>query len=262
MKRWMKWMGALLLSSVVGWAAAQEIVLGAGDVVKVTVYGSPDLNTEARISNAGSLTFPLIGTVPVSGLTPEAAEHKIAGLLESGGYVRKAQVNLLVTVQQSQQISVLGQVNRPGRYPIDGKRSVMDLLALAGGMNVDGADTVNLIRKRDGKTTKDVIDVIQMVQRGDFSKDYDLAANDIIYVERAPRFYIYGEVQRPGTFRLERGMTVIQALSVGGGLTPRGTERGLRIKRRDASGNLQTLDAKQDDLLQSDDVVYVRESLF
>jgi polysaccharide export outer membrane protein len=101
-----------------------------------------------------------------------------------------------------------------------------------------------------------------MMRGGDLTRDLELAGNDVLFVERAPRFYIYGEVQRAGPFKLERGMTVLQALSTGGGLTARGTERGIRIKRRDASGKLQVLDAKHDDLVQVDDVVYVKESLF
>ena len=101
-----------------------------------------------------------------------------------------------------------------------------------------------------------------MVRSADLNRDLDVAGNDVIFVERAPRFYIYGEVQRPGAFRLERSMTVLQALSVGGGLTQRGTERGIRIKRRDEAGKLQVINAKHDDLLQVDDMVYVQESLF
>ena len=89
-----------------------------------------------------------------------------------------------------------------------------------------------------------------------------MRSDDLVYVERAPRFYIYGEVQRAGAYRLERIMTVIQALSVGGGLTQRGTERGLRIQRRDAEGNLQILTVNPSDLIQPDDVIYIRESLF
>jgi polysaccharide export outer membrane protein len=101
-----------------------------------------------------------------------------------------------------------------------------------------------------------------MIRNGDLNRDFDLAANDIIYVERAPRFYIYGEVQRPGAFRLERSMTVLQALAVGGGLTQRGTERGMQIKRRGADGKLQVIDAARDDMVQIDDVVYIKESWF
>jgi len=262
MKRLVLWMMALLLAVAAGASQAADPTLGSGDVVKVSVYGSPDLGVETRVSDSGAITFPLLGQVSVGGLNTAAAEKKIAGLLESGGFVRKAQVNIIVTSVQSQLVSVLGQVNRPGRYPLDGKRSVMDLLALAGGISVDGGDQLSLIRKRDGTTTKEVIDIIDMVRSGSLDRDLELASNDVIYVERAPRFYIYGEVQRPGMFRLERSMTVVQALSAGGGLTQRGTERGMVIKRRDAQGKVQVIDAKQDDVLLNDDVVYVKESWF
>ncbi|PHV07400.1 polysaccharide export protein EpsE [Janthinobacterium sp. BJB412] len=262
MKHLTKWLAAFLLLTLFGGAQAAPAVLGAGDVLKVSVYGSPDLTTETRVSDTGSITFPLLGPVEIAGLPLAAAEKKIGGLLESGGFLRKAQVNILVTQIQSQQVSVLGQVNRPGRYPIEGRRSVLDLLAMAGGISPDGGDTVALIRKRNGKTSKDLIDIIGMVRSGALDNDFELAANDVLYVERAPRFYIYGEVQRPGPFRLERSMSVLQALSAGGGLSARGTERGMVIKRRDANGKQQIIDVKQDDLVQVDDVVYVKESLF
>ncbi|WP_444848129.1 polysaccharide export protein EpsE [Duganella caerulea] len=262
MKRYAMWLVGMVLALAMQMAGAAEVLLGAGDVLRVSVYNNPDLSLETRVNDSGAITFPLIGPVVIGGLSTAAAESKIAGLLESGGFLRKPQVNIIVTVQQSQQVSVLGQVNRPGRFPIDGKRSMLDMLALAGGIAVDGGDTVSLLRKRNGTTTREVIDVIQMVRAGELGQDYEVQGNDVLFVERAPRFYIYGEVQRPGTFRLERSMTVLQALSTGGGLTPRGTERGLRIKRRGADGKLQVIDAKQDDLLQADDVVYVRESIF
>lgn len=262
MKPWKQGLLAILMSVTALAALAADLVLGPGDQLKVSVYGSPDLATEARVSESGKITFPLIGQVALGGLSAAAAEQKIAGLLESGGFVRKPQVNIVVSAVQSQQVSVLGQVNRPGRYPVDGKRSVMDMLALAGGISAEGGDRVSLIRTRDGKTTREEIDVIQMVRDGELARDYQLAGSDVIYVERAPRFYIYGEVQRPGAFRLERAMTVMQALSAGGGLSPRGTERGLLIKRRDAQGKVQLIPARQDDLVQIDDVVFVKESWF
>lgn len=262
MKRLLMWCMATLLALSAGFAGAADVQLGAGDVLKISVYGNPDLALETRVSEAGEITFPLVGNVAMGGLSVSAAEKKLGGLLESGGYLRKAQVNIIVTQLQSQQVSVLGQVNRPGRYPIEGKRSLMDMLAMAGGVGADGGDTVSLIRKRNGKTTREIIDIVDMVRSADLNRDLDVAGNDVIFVERAPRFYIYGEVQRPGAFRLERSMTVLQALSVGGGLTQRGTERGIRIKRRDEAGKLQIINAKHDDLLQVDDMVYVQESLF
>lgn len=251
-----------LLAWSMGSAQADEMVLGGGDVVKISVFGNPDLAVETRVSESGFITMPLVGQVAVAGLSTAAAETKIATMLERGGFVKKPQVNLMITVLTSQQVSVLGQVTRAGRYAIDGHRSVLDLLALAGGISPDGGDVVTVIRKRDGKIVKDQVDTSELMRKADMTGNLDVQGGDTIFVERAPRFYIYGEVQRPGVLRLERQMTVLQALSAGGGLTLRGTERGLRVKRRDQGGKLQTIDVKGDDLLLPDDVVYVKESLF
>jgi polysaccharide export outer membrane protein len=159
-------------------------------------------------------------------------------------------------------VSVLGFVRNQGRYPIVGKRSLTEILAMAGGIIPDGADLITLIRSDGDKYVKEVIDVLEMIRSGDLTRDLSIRNDDLIYVERAPRFYIYGEVQRAGAYRLERNMTVMQALSVGGGLTQRGTERGLRIQRRDTEGNLQILSVKSSDLVEPDDVIYIKESLF
>ena len=101
-----------------------------------------------------------------------------------------------------------------------------------------------------------------MVRSGQLDQNMEVAGGDVIYVERAPRFYIVGEVQRPGAFKVERSMTVLQALSAGGGLTARGTDRGIRITRRDASGKPAIIKARHDDIVQVDDVITVRESWF
>lgn len=262
MKRIAMWMATCMLACAAGAASAEDVVIGPGDVLHILVYGNPDLTTDARVATSGNITFPLLGQVNLTGLSAVAAETKIGGLLEKGGFLKKAQVSIMVTMLQSQLVSVLGSVARPGRYPIDGKRSLMDILALAGGIGADGGDTVSLIRKRDGVTTKETIDVGEMVRKGDLDRDIDVSANDVLYVERAPRFYIYGEVQHAGMMRLERSMTVLQALSAAGGLSARGTERGIRIKRRNNAGKIETIDTKPDDLVLNDDVVYVKESWF
>lgn len=253
---------ALFMAILISPVFAADVQLGAGDVLKITVYDHPDLSLETRVSEAGSISYPLIGQVAVGGISSAAAEKKIAGLLEGGKFIRNAQVNIIVTVLQSQQVSMLGQLNRPGRYPMEGRRSVLDMLALAGGVNAEAGDTATVVRTRDGNTTKEVIDIIGMVQSGDMTPNLELQGGDIVYVARAKRFYIYGQVQRPGVYRLERSMTVLQALSVGGGLSQRGTERGIRIKRSDINGAMQELTVKHDDLIQTDDVLYVQESLF
>ena len=253
---------ALLIGAIGGLAPAEEVLLGPSDVLKISVYNNPDLTLETRISQAGTITFPLVGQVKVGGLAVSAAETKLAGLLVSGGFVRKPQVNILVTSPQGQLVSVLGQVAKPGRYPVDGKQGLIDILALAGGVLPDGGDIVYLIRKRDGASAKETVDLVKMMRAGDLKLNLDLTTGDVVFVERAPRFYIYGEVQKPGAYRLEANMTVQQALSVGGGLSVRGTERGLRIKRRDETGKVSEIAAKHEDVILNDDVVYVKESLF
>lgn len=260
-----KIMMGLLVLSLSGWglgANAADVLLGPNDVLKISVYGNADLSLETRVSQTGSITFPLVGEVKVGGLATSAAEKEIADKLMSGGFVLKPQVNILVTSRQSQLVSVLGQVAKPGRYPIDGKHSLIDILALAGGVAADGGDKVYLIRKRDGQSQKEVVDLLDMVRSGNLKKDLDLMTDDVVYVERAPRFYVYGEVQKPGPYRLERNMTVQQVLSVGGGLTARGTERGIRVKRRDADGKVKEFKADLEDLVEIDDVIYVKESWF
>ncbi len=262
MKPLAHWMAAAVLALGAGVACAAEVLLGPGDVVRLSVYGSPDLSIETRVSESGAITFPLLGQVGIGGLSVAAAERKIGNLLEKGGYLKKAEVNMIITTLASQQVSVLGQVNRPGRYPVEGRRKVLDLLAMAGGVSGDGGDLISLVRTRDGKTTRETIDVVDMVRKGELDKDYEVAGGDIIFVERAPRAYVTGEVQRPGAFRIERGMTVQQAISAGGGLTPRGSDSRLRITRRDAAGNPMTIEARASDPVQVDDVITVRESWF
>lgn len=115
---------------------------------------------------------------------------------------------------------------------------------------------------RNGKPFRKEIDFPSIFQADGKADDMVLENNDIIYVDRAPVIYFYGEVQRPGAMRLERDMTLMQALASAGGITQRGTEKGIRVNRRDNSGKVQVLTLGMQDMLQKDDVVYLRESLF
>jgi polysaccharide export outer membrane protein len=261
------WFWASLLLAA-GWlllvksVSAAEYRLESGDIIRIAVFQNPDLTTETRVSESGSISFPLIGTVSVGGFSLPAAERKIAGLLQEGGYVLQPQVNILPVQSRGNQVAVLGQVNRPGRYPLETAHSrLSDLLAAAGGPSATGADSVVLVGRREDNPIRREIDIGSLFRQGS-DQDPLLEAGDTLYVDRAPMFYIYGEVQKPGAFRLERGMNLMQALATGGGLTPRGTERGLRVHRRDSAGKLQEIEPALDDTLRADDVVYVQESLF
>lgn len=242
---------------------ASDYVLGAGDVIRITVFQNPDLTTETRVSESGTITFPLIGSVAVGGLSATAAEQRVAKQLREGGFVLQPQVNILVTTIRGSQIAVLGQVNRPGRFPLEIFNSkVTDMLAMAGGITQTGADTIVLVGTRDGKPLRKEIDVPALFLDNKMADDVAVAAGDIIYVHRAPVFYIYGEVQHPGAYRVERSMTVMQALAQGGGLTARGTERGLRINRRGEDGKIREVTPSMGEAVKADDVLYVRESVF
>ena len=253
-----------MATTLSGAAIAQSRdVLGEGDSIRITIFQSPDLTTETRISEKGTITFPLIGEVQLSGLSPARAEARIAEQLVKGKFLVKPQVSVNVVQVRSRQVSVLGQVARPGRYPLDDtSANLTDILAVAGGVSPGGDDNVTVTMKRDGKLVKLDVDVPTMYRTGDLSKNIRLENGDVIYVQRAPVFYIYGEVQRAGSYRLEQGMTVMQAVSVGGGVTARGTDRGLKIRRRAQDGALHSIDARLTDLVQANDVIYVRESWF
>jgi len=265
-RRFLKFGLAVLASLSCALTQAQdrvEHILGVGDVIRITVYQNPDLTLETQVSELGQITFPLIGTVSLGGASITGAQEKIAKQLRDGGFVLKPQVNVMVVQVRSSQISILGQISKPGRYPIVTVNSrVSEMIAAAGGVLPGGADVVTVVGTRDGKSVKYAIDLPAIMQAGKRELDITVANGDIIYVDRAPNLYIYGEVQKPGAFRLERGMTVLQALAQSGGLTARGTERGIRVHRRNASGEVIVMELKMTDVVQPDDVIYVRESVF
>lgn len=206
---------AVMSQSVTAFGQSRE-TLGEGDSVRITVFQNPDLTTETRISERGTITFPLVGEVALAGLTPAGAETRIAKQLMEGKFVLKPQVSLNVVRVRSRQVSVLGQVAHPGRYPLDDTSSnLTDLLALAGGISPTGDDNVTVMVTRNGKTAKLDINVPTMYRTGDLARNIQLQSGDAIFVQRAPVFYIYGEVQRSGAYRLEPDMTVMQALSLG-----------------------------------------------
>jgi polysaccharide export outer membrane protein len=160
------------------------------------------------------------------------------------------------------QASVLGQVNRPGRYPLEvADMHLTDLLALAGGTAPGGADVVMVVGSRNGQPFRMEIDLPALFSAAGRDKDIFVLNGDTVWVDRQPVVYIYGEVQRPGPMRLERDFTLMQALATGGGLTGRGTEKGIRVHRK-VDGAVQVFEPKMDDKLRDGDVVFVRESLF
>jgi polysaccharide biosynthesis/export protein len=243
--------------------AQPEYLLASGDILKISVFKNPDLSLDVRVSETGAIGYPLIGSVPLKGLTLPAAESKIAQMLRDGGFVVNPQVNILLTEGFGNLVSVLGEVNKSGRYSVDAAGGhVSGMLAAAGGVSPTGAELVTVSGMRAGKPFRRDLDIVKMASTGNQADDIELFGGDTLYVTRAPMFYIYGQVQKPGQYRLERGMTVIQALATGGGVTGKGTQRGIVRHRRDPNGKVKEEGVSMDDDVQDRDVIYVKESLF
>ncbi len=250
-------------AAVAASVAPAEYRLGTGDVLRVTVFQNPDLTLETRVSEAGVISYPLLGSVRVGGQTVTQAEALIADGLVKGNFVRQPQVSIVLLQVRGNQANVLGNVNRPGRFPIEtADLRVTDLLALAGGATTIAADMLILTGTRDGKPFRVEIDLPALFEPGARDKDVLIQNGDVLWVQRQPQVYIYGEVQRPGQIRLERGMTLLQTLASGGGLTQRGTEKGIRLHRRQPDGSVSVITPAMDDRMQDGDVVFVKESLF
>ena len=266
-RRWLiVWAFAWLCTLALGAAPARaqpEYLLAPGDILKISVFKNPDLSLDVRVSESGAIGYPLIGSVPVKGLTLPAAESKIAQMLRDGGFVVNPQVNILLTEGFGNLVSVIGEVNKSGRYSVDvAGGHVSGMLAAAGGVAPTGGEVVTISGMRNGKPFRRDVDIVKMSGTGNQADDIELFGGDTLFVSRAPMFYIYGQVQKPGQYRLERGMTVIQALATGGGVTGKGTQRGIVRHRRDANGKVKEEGVSMDDDVQDRDVIYVKESLF
>ena len=244
-----------ILAGLLFWMAAMPAFavdkLGVGDAVRVTVYQQPDLTTEARISERGGITLPLVGEVKLAGLTPAEAAGRIGSAFKEGKFLKNPQVGVALTTLRSQQVSVLGMVARPGRYALDDTSSQLtDVVAAAGGVTAGGHDVAQVLR--GGQTHNIAL----------LSKEFKLQGGDTVFIDRAPVFYVYGEVSRSGAYRLENNMTVVQAIAAGGGITPRGSERRLKLRRAGSDGKLIERDVSLRDVVKADDVIFVKEALF
>lgn len=236
--------------------------LASGDSIRVSLFQNPDMTLETRVSEDGTITYPLIGRVAIGDLELGAAETKISKALKDGGFFKQPQVNIQLMEVRGNKVSVLGQVNKAGTFPLLTTSRVSQMLAEAGGQTSTGADRIVLTGTRDGKAFRREIDIDALYRDDKGDADVVVAGGDTIYVPRAPMFFIYGEVTKPGNYKIERGMTMRQAISTGGGLTLRGTERRLKVVRATPQGTSGKVPVEVDDPVQPGDTIYVAESLF
>lgn len=244
-------------------AGEKELLqLGPGDALRLVVHGQPDLGATLYVSNAGQISVPLAGPVQVAGLSPSAAAKRVAAALRAGEYLVNPQVSLILEEFRSQRISVLGEVHNPGRYPLESRTSVLDALAEAGGRTEAAAYTIYILRPVKDGVRRMPLDLLGLTDENNQVQALQLQGGDTVFVPESDTFYIHGEVNSANRYRLEPEMTVMQAISRGGGLTPRGSLNRIRIERRTSNGRLHVRDAKLADLVRPDDVIHVRQRLF
>jgi len=244
--------------------------LGVGDQIAITVFGQPDLSAEVTVGDSGMIMVPLVGTLGVLNQTAAQLENLVARRLKDGGYLQNPGVSVQVRQLRSQLISVMGEVQRPGRYPIQGRMTVLEALATAGGLTPRADRQVLLLRKTKAphanqtQPAREEIRIPLDVSNGTVAGQMDavLLNEDVILVGVQKQFYVHGEVRRPGAYPMEPGMNVMKAISIGGGITERGSSRRITIHRQKEGQGTKELPAPLTAPVLSDDVIHVDERLF
>jgi polysaccharide biosynthesis/export protein len=251
---------------------ANGYVIGSQDQLKITVFDEPDLSTNYRVDTDGMITFPLIGRVPARGLTLNEFQDRLIARL-SAGYIRNPQVRVEIDQYKSQSIFVIGEVRAPGKIVMTGTMSLIEALAMAGSPTSTASSELVVVHPKrptaegsptlpgddqDAETTRVNIKDLQVGKAG---QNIVLQDGDTIFVPKAQTFYITGQVRNPGSYVLDPGMTVLQAVSLAGGLTDRGSDRGMKIIRITDSKR-QELDVKETDAVLPNDTIQIRQKFF
>lgn len=209
--------------------------LGTGDLVEVSVYGVPELSTKARISSSGDLYLPLIDYVHVADLTLDEAQQTIEKRLSDGGFVNNPHVSVLVTESSSQAVTILGEVNCPGTYPVIGDRRLYDVISAAGGLT-DKAGKAVTITHRDKPKESSTIHLPDNLS-DNVESNLPVSAGDTIVVSRAGLVYVVGDVSRPSGFLIEDNkLTVLKALALAGGTTRTSSLNDSKLLRQTPQG--------------------------
>ena len=237
--------------------------LGPGDLVELNVYNVPELTTKARVSGSGDIYLPLVDYVHVAGLTLEEAQSVVEKRLEEGGFVRSPHVTIFVDEANSQGVTILGEVSKPGIYPDPSDRKLYELISEAGGFTPNAARKIAVIRRNQPEAIR--IDLPRNLA-DDLSGNIDILPGDTINVPRAPIIYVVGDVGRPSGLLVNNGtLTVLQAIALAGGANHTAKLGGVRIIRKTPAGMTETrvelkrmLEAKTPDVtLEADDILFV-----
>lgn len=251
-----------------------EFLLGPGDKLQVTIWGFPELSSEALVLPDGKVSYPLIGSIQAEGLTAREFGEKIQKAFEP--HISSPRVNIVVTQMNSRRYSVMGEVNRPGVYSLwDDQTDVLEAIAQAGGIgnNALPAEVKVIRHPPTGKEQVIKVDVHSLLNESTRPKRLALKSGDVVYVPSQMtrrKICVLGEINAPGLYTMTPNMTVIEALSVAGWVQPSGVLRSIMVVRRDPKGGRQFIrvnalravfkqDWTQHLVLQPGDIIYVPE---
>jgi len=240
--------------------------LGTGDLIDINFYSVPDLNTKTRVGSNGDVYLPLVDYVHVLGLTPEEAAAVIEKRYADGGFLKDPHITLLIDEYESQGVSMLGEVMKPGVYPVLGGQRLLDLIAAAGGYTEKAGRSIT-ITHRNALDKPFTVPLSRNTTDGE--NNIDVSPGDTVIVRRADIFYVVGDVGRPSGFLMDtENLTVLKAIALAGGTNRTAKLNGTRIIRRGTNGMTETpvelkkiLQARAHDIpLQADDILFVPSS--
>jgi polysaccharide export outer membrane protein len=255
-------------------ATPREYVVGPNDLLLVTLWDQPDLSGKFRIDADGSFTFPLVGRVQAARLPIRDVERKLREAL-SNGFFKNPQVTVSIEEYGSQRFFVMGEVRQPGAYPLSGRMTLIEALARAGSTTADAGGEVLVVRApaNGADAGKPVLpgqasDVVRVdlrdMQSGAMATNLQVQNGDTLFVTRAETVYVTGQVKNPGAYPFRKGTTVIQALSLAGGITDRGAKGRIKIIRLvdGPNGEKKEIKVELTDLVQPGDTIMVPEKYF
>ena len=251
---------------------ASNYLLGPQDVLSIVVYDQPDLGGKYAVELDGTFTFPFIGRVPAGGRTILQLEEELKTRLKDG-FFKDPQVAVSVGEYHSQRVFVVGEVRTPGTYSLTRNMTLVELLSRAGSTTPGASDIVTVVRARpgaagpapagtEGDASRDALRInLKDLQTGVVSREVELHDGDTVYVGKADEVFVFGEVKAPGAYPMRSATTVLQALSLAGGVTSAGAMGRIRIMRT-VNGVKRELSAKLTDLVQPGDTITVPERFF
>ena len=248
----------------------EDYEIGPRDVLEIVIWDHDDLKRQVHVSRKGEFSFPLIGNVHTDAITIAQLEKKIGDEL-SGRYIIDPQVTITVKEYRSKRVFILGEVETPGEYPLTGKTTLVEVLSLAGGPTEDAGGEVIVIRPKNHRENPvsleearedEIVNVnLRKLLEGDTSQNVFLEPNDTIYIPHEEYFYVFGEVKKPGRYSMEKGTTVLKAITTAGGVSEKAAINKTRIVREQEGAKIQ-IPVKMTDPLGPEDIVMVPESFF